>query len=51
MTFVTTDAFLQHFNLKSLDDLPDIGQLREEGLLDSSGGLDLAPRRESEQDE
>lgn len=51
MTFVTTEAFLHHFNLSSLDDLPDIGQLRGEGLLDASGGLDLAPRRELEQDD
>lgn len=51
MTFVTTDAFLQHFNLRSLDDLPDIGQLREEGLLDAGGGLDFSPRQEAEQDE
>ncbi len=48
MTFVTTDAFLCHFNLRSLDDLPDIVRLREEGLLDPGGGLDLAPHPETD---
>jgi Predicted transcriptional regulator containing the HTH domain len=51
MTFVTTDAFLHHFNLKSLDELPDIGQLRNDGLLDANRGLDLAPRGEIDADD
>jgi segregation and condensation protein B len=50
MTFVTTDAFLHHFNLRELDDLPEIVRLREEGLLDPGAGLDMAPRREVEED-
>lgn len=51
MTFVTTDAFLHQFNLNSLDDLPDIARLREEGLLDPAAGLDMAPRRDSDMED
>ncbi|WP_327211087.1 SMC-Scp complex subunit ScpB [Rhizobium leguminosarum] len=41
MTFLTTDAFLHHFNLTSLDDLPDAARLREEGVLDATPGIDI----------
>ena len=51
MTFVTTDAFLHQFNLSSLDDLPEIDSLREEGLLDPAAGLDMAPRRDADMDD
>lgn len=34
MTWVTTDAFLDHFSLESLDDLPGIDELKAAGLLD-----------------
>jgi len=51
MTFVTTDAFLHQFNLNTLDDLPEMDRLREEGLLDPAAGIDMAPRRESEMEE
>ena len=44
-TWVTTPAFLEHFGLESLDDLPGVSDLRAAGLLDSaplSGGLGMA---------
>jgi segregation and condensation protein B len=41
MTFLTTDAFLHHFNLTCLDDLPDATRLREEGVLDAMPGIDI----------
>ncbi|MFQ5784819.1 MAG: SMC-Scp complex subunit ScpB [Alphaproteobacteria bacterium] len=34
-TWVTTDAFLAHFGLDSLDDLPGVGELRAAGLLET----------------
>jgi segregation and condensation protein B len=33
-TYVTTDAFLAHFGLDSIQDLPDIEDMRDAGLLD-----------------
>ena len=46
VTWVTTDGFLDHFGLESLDDLPGVSDLRAAGLLDSttsarSFGLEL----------
>lgn len=35
LTWITTDAFLRHFGLGSLKDLPGVQELRESGLLDS----------------
>ncbi|MFN7002042.1 MAG: SMC-Scp complex subunit ScpB [Roseinatronobacter sp.] len=35
VTFVVTDAFLDHFGLESARDLPGLKELREAGLLDS----------------
>lgn len=35
VTWVTTEAFLDHFGLESLDDLPGIEDLKAAGLLDS----------------
>ncbi len=35
-TWVTTPAFLEHFGLASLDDLPGVSDLRAAGLLDSA---------------
>lgn len=35
-TWVTTQAFLEHFGLESLDDLPGVSDLRAAGLLDST---------------
>jgi segregation and condensation protein B len=36
VTWVTTDAFLLHFGLDSLRDLPSRDELRAAGLLDAS---------------
>ncbi len=44
VTWVTTDGFLEHFGLESLEDLPGVSDLRAAGLLDSAsamGGFDL----------
>lgn len=41
MTFLTTAGFLHQFNLRSLDDLPDAGRLRDDGLLDAAPGIDI----------
>lgn len=35
VTFVVTDAFLDHFGLAGTQDLPGLGELRAAGLLDS----------------
>jgi segregation and condensation protein B len=35
VTFVVTDAFLDHFGLESARDLPGLKELRETGLLDA----------------
>ena len=37
-TFVTTDAFLVAFDLASLRDLPDPGQLADDGILPPPAG-------------
>lgn len=46
VTFVTTEAFLDHFGLSSPRDLPGLGELRAAGLLDNRlpPGHDLAER-------
>jgi len=36
VTWVTTDAFLDHFGLAEIKDLPGVEELRAAGLLDSS---------------
>lgn len=41
LTFITTHQFLETFNFKSIDDLPDIARIREEGLLNRDLGIDL----------
>lgn len=43
LTFVTTDAFLRAYSLKSLDDLPGIERVRAEGLLDPSPDIGVKP--------
>jgi segregation and condensation protein B len=35
LTFVATNKFLQQFDLKSFDDLPDIKELRDAGILNA----------------
>lgn len=39
VTWGTSDAFLDHFGLESLNDLPGIDELKAAGLLDSRQGL------------
>ena len=39
VTWGTTDAFLHHFDLESLDDLPGISDLKAAGLLDAGPAL------------
>jgi segregation and condensation protein B len=46
VTFVTTEAFLDHFGLESARDLPGLAELRAAGLLDSRPGAG-APEGES----
>ena len=46
LTWVTTDAFLDHFALESLDDLPGLADLKAAGLLDRRPGLGIAMRAE-----
>jgi segregation and condensation protein B len=41
VTWLTTEAFLGHFGLESLDDLPGVEELRASGLLDARP--DIAP--------
>ncbi len=36
VTWVTTDAFLEHFGLAEIEELPGVEELRAAGLLDSS---------------
>ncbi|WP_090846182.1 SMC-Scp complex subunit ScpB [Paracoccus alkenifer] len=45
VTFVVTEAFLDHFGLASASDLPGLAELRAAGLLDSRAGAmpGLAP--------
>ena len=40
MTWGTTDAFLDHFGLESLDDLPGVDELKAAGLLDARPAID-----------
>jgi segregation and condensation protein B len=46
MTFLTTNKFLEDFNYSSVNDLPNIEQMREEGLLNREIGVDLPSRTE-----
>jgi segregation and condensation protein B len=41
MTFVTTERFLRQYDLKSLDGLPSMDEMREKGLLDAQAGVAL----------
>ncbi len=47
VTWGTTDAFLVHFGLEDISDLPGIEELKRTGLLETQSGLSL---QESEQD-
>ena len=41
VTWGTTDAFLDHFGLESLGDLPGIDELKAAGLLDPRPAIDM----------
>lgn len=41
LTWVTTNDFLDHFNLSSIKDLPGVEELRSSGLLDPRPALDI----------
>jgi segregation and condensation protein B len=43
VTYGTTDDFMVHFGLPSLDDLPGIDELRAAGLLETQPGIDGLP--------
>lgn len=43
LTWVTTNDFLDHFNLSSIKDLPGVEELRTTGLLDPRPALDILP--------
>ncbi len=51
VTYGTTDAFLEHFGLESIADLPGLGELKAAGLLDASLPPDFAMPAPSPQDE
>ena len=60
VTWVTTDAFLDHFGLESRDALPGIEELRAAGLLDARSAIStlgaqamaaIAPADEEGEDE
>ena len=44
VTWATTPAFLDHFGLSSLDDLPDLEELRAAGLLDDDVATPVTKR-------
>jgi segregation and condensation protein B len=46
-TWVTTPAFLDHFGLASLDDLPDLAELKAAGLVGAGAGPGLFEGTES----
>jgi len=48
VTWGTTESFLDHFGLESLDALPGIDELKAAGLLDRSGGVSAIAMREGD---
>lgn len=48
MLWGTTEAFLDHFGLKSLEDLPGIDELKASGLLDATPAIAYAARAPEE---
>jgi len=46
LTWVTTDAFLEHFGLVTLKELPGVAELKSAGLLDRRPAIALVPERE-----
>lgn len=51
MTFVVTQAFLDHFGLETERDLPGIAELRAAGLLDNRPGVAPAPIGDPSEDD
>lgn len=49
-TWVTTEAFLSHFGLESLQDLPGIRELKSAGLLDTRPAIDVYASRAPQED-
>jgi len=43
LTWVTTSAFLSHFNLETITDLPGVDDLKSAGLLDHQPAVQVAP--------
>jgi segregation and condensation protein B len=50
LTWQTTQEFLSHFNLESLQDLPGMDELKAAGLLDARPVLSNMPREQGELD-
>jgi len=48
LTWGTSEAFLDHFGLGGLDDLPGIDEMRSAGLLDARSSIDILGDRRSE---
>jgi len=46
LTWVTTDAFLEHFGLATLKELPGVAELKSAGLLDRRPAIALVPERD-----
>ena len=51
VTFVTTEAFLDHFGLESARDLPGLKDLRDAGLLDNRTVPGMGPERMGDPDD
>ncbi len=51
LTWITTKAFLDHFGLASLDDLPGVEELKSAGLLDTRPAIDTLGERAAPSDE
>ncbi|WP_142850656.1 SMC-Scp complex subunit ScpB [Telmatospirillum sp. J64-1] len=49
VTWATTDAFLDHFGLESLDDLPGLEELKASGLLDTRPAMAAYSNRAQEE--
>ena len=50
VTWVTTEAFLEHFGLDRVEDLPNLDELRAAGLLDHRAGIATMAMRQEEAD-
>ncbi|MEA1938101.1 MAG: SMC-Scp complex subunit ScpB [Pseudomonadota bacterium] len=51
LTWMTTPAFLDHFGLESLDDLPRKDELEASGLLDKRPAIDVIPSSDDDVDD